>query len=148
MTAYGFLKHTKWKEEVLTKISPKQRITKVTADFKFTGDLLGHASVEYLMYYHRISVRNPHKSQAEYVGLFRFHGKLDGKAGSFVMMDKGIFEHGRAHSDLKILTGSGTGDLESISGLGSYAATKDLTSFELHYVLLNAKGRLERAKAA
>ncbi len=146
--AHGFLKHTKWKETTLTEISAKQKISKVTAEFKFTGDLRGWAMVEYLMYYRRISPKNPHRNVADYVGLFRFHGTLEGKRGTFVMMDKGVFENGRAHSDLKILSGSGTGSLTSISGSGSYVATKQLTSLELNYVLLKDKRLQEHLKAA
>lgn len=64
------------------------------------------------------------------------------------MMDKGIFEAGVATSDLKILSGSGTDELESISGLGRYSADANSSVIELHYALHSSNGSVRQNQVA
>ncbi len=51
-----------------------------------------------------------------YVALERFHGKLDGRSGSFVMQHSGTMSPGSMEIKVIVTPGSGTGELEDISG--------------------------------
>lgn len=139
MIACGVIRYQNWNEEVLESIAPGRRTTKVSVEYQFTGQIKGRSKVEYLMYYQEYDERRPALSRATYVGLFRFEGEVHGKSGSFVMIDKGVYEQGEAKSDLKILTGSGTHELSSISGLGHCVASRESSLIELHYNLLAAR---------
>lgn len=123
----------KWEEKTLHQISPDKKTTKASVEYELQGDLQGKAAVEYLMFYSHADENDQHNSAATYIGLMRFEGKLDGRAGSFVMKDEGTFEGGSADSTLRILEGSGTGELECIKGTGMYRANKDGFQFELEY---------------
>ena len=67
--------------------------------------------------------------------MFFFEGEISGKKGSFVMLEKGLFHKGEADSSLKIIPGSGTGDLEDIMGTGDYRASHGASSLSLEYQL-------------
>jgi hypothetical protein len=62
--------------------------------------------------------KDQHASSAVSIGLVRFDGKLNGKPGSFVMEDRGVFKSGTANSVLKIISHSGRGELKGISVSG------------------------------
>jgi hypothetical protein len=62
-------------------------------------------------------------------------GKLAGKSGSFAVEDIGVFEGGTAASALRIIEGSGTGELKGIKGSGAYRADQKSLHFELDYDL-------------
>ena len=124
-----------WREDNWQEISPEVKVTKASVEFVLEGELAGKASVEYLMYYSYFDAKDPHKSSAEYIGMMRFDGKLKGKSGTFALDDSGIFEAGTAYSTLRILEGSGTGELKTIRGTGKYRANQEGSFFELDYEL-------------
>ena len=133
MKATATYKVNKWDEHSYEQVSPDMKMTKVSVEYGFSGDLDGTASVEYLMFYSYFDPNDQHKASASYVGLIRFQGKLAGKSGSFVIMDNGTFHGGTANSNLLIAEGSGTGSLQGITGTGIYRATRDGFHFELDY---------------
>jgi hypothetical protein len=63
----------------------------------------------------------------------RFVRTLQGKVGSFVIEDHGIFENGAANSTLQIIAGSGMGELKGIQGTRRYSANQDGFQIELDY---------------
>lgn len=107
------------------------RTTRASVEFLFTGDIEGTALVEYLMFYTAFDEKDMHNSQAKYVGQIEIIGNVKGKAGSFALTDSGSFQGGIASSEVEIITGSGTGELSSISGLGSYLADSKGCRWEL-----------------
>jgi hypothetical protein len=125
----------KWDEEPYELISANMKITKASVAFAFAGQIEGHASVQYLMFYRDYDEKDPHKAGANYVGLIRLQGKLNGRPGSFAMEDRGIFEGGTARSILTIIPGSGTGELRGVTGKGTYVATQKSCNCELEYEL-------------
>ena len=122
MKISGTFKLNKWDEKPYDVIENRMKSTKTTAEFIFTGDIEGIANVESLMFYKSFDLKDPHKAEAQYVGLVKITGKLKGKSGSFTMIDHGEFESGVARSSLTIIPGSGTGELSRITGSGSYTA--------------------------
>ncbi len=133
MTANGTFKPAQWEEKQYEQISPLMKMTRVSATYLFNGRLEGEATVEYLMFYKFFDDKDPHRSEAAYVGLSRFTGKVDGKAGNFVMEDRGTFQGREARSRLTILPSSGTGDLLGITGSGSFTATPKGSDYRLEY---------------
>jgi hypothetical protein len=125
----------KWNEENWRVISPEVKLTKASVEYALKGSLEGTAAVEYLMFYKFFDSKDPHRSSAQYVGLMELDGKLDGKSGSFAVEDKGRFESGEAVSKLRVLEGSGKGELKGIKGTGKYLAGPQGGTFELDYEL-------------
>jgi hypothetical protein len=125
----------KWEEKTYEEVSPQMKLTKASVVFGFKGDLVGKASVEYLMFYTHVDPADQHKATAAYSGMMHFRGTLAGNDGSFAMLDQGRFENGAAISQLKIIGGSGQGSLKTIAGQGSYRADKEGVVLELDYSL-------------
>ena len=121
----------KWEEKPYEIIENRMKSTKATVEFAFSGDIEGNANVEYLMFYSSFDPKDPHKAKAQYVGLMKITGKLKGKSGSFALIDNGIFESGVAKSKVTVIPESGTGELLSITGSGSYRADQGGCSLEL-----------------
>ena len=122
---------TKWDEHPYQVIEDRMKLTKASVEFEFTGDIIGTALVEYLMFYTSFDVEDMHKSAAQYVGQMRIEGNLKGKSGSFALLDTGTFESGVAKSQITIISGSGTEELFNITGRGSYMADQFGCSWEL-----------------
>ncbi len=135
MKATATYSPTKWDEKTYEQISPTSKMTRASVEFAFKGQMEGLANVEYLMFYEHSDEMDPHKSEATYVGLIRFNGKLDGKGGSFVMEDRGSFKGSQAISTLSIIPGSGTEQLKGIQGTGKYLASPQSCHCDLDYEL-------------
>jgi len=124
-----------WKEDPWQTISPEMRMTKASVEYALKGDIEAKVTEEYLMFYEYFDAKDQHKSSAEYIGMMRLEGKVAGKSGSFALDDSGFFEGGAAFSTLRILDGSGTGELKGITGTGKYRADPKGNQFELEYQL-------------
>ena len=135
MKAKGTYKVEKWEEIEYEQISSEMKMTKASVEFSMSGDFNGKSAEEYLMFYNYFNAADPHKSSANYIGLMRFIGNVQGKEGSFVIEDHGTFENGAASSTLQIISGSGMGELKGIQGTGRYSATRDGAQIELDYNL-------------
>lgn len=135
MRLYGTYTPGKWDEKTIEVIEDRMKLTRVSAEFVFEGDIQGLAKVEYLMFYSSFDPADMHKSKAQYVGQIRIVGKLKGKAGSFVVSDAGSFIGGVANSELSIIAGSGTDELSRISGVGEYAADQKGCTWEMEVSL-------------
>lgn len=135
MRLYGTYTPGKWDEKTIEVIEDRMKLTRVSAEFVFEGDIEGLAKVEYLMFYSSFDPADMHNSKAQYVGQIRIVGKLKGKAGSFVVSDAGSFVGGVANSELSIIAGSGTDELSSISGVGEYAADQKGCTWEMEVSL-------------
>jgi ribulose-5-phosphate 4-epimerase/fuculose-1-phosphate aldolase len=133
MKAVASFAPTKWDEKTYEHVSARMKMTKASIAFAYTGQIEGKASVEYLMFYVDFDEKDPHKATANYVGLILFQGKLNGKSGSFAMEDHGAFKADTARSVLTIIPGSGTGELEGITGRGNSVATPEKCDCELDY---------------
>ena len=79
----------------------------------FTGDIEGQSPVRAL------EVLRDDKS-ASLVSLQRFHGKLHGRQGSFVLQGSEIVENGWIKATWFVVPGSGTGDLAGLRGDGGF----------------------------
>ena len=109
-TANATFKIASWNEEPYA--TEPQKLTQAKVDRTFEGDLEGESHTEYLMAYGT--------GDASFVGHERFTGKLGGKEGSFVFQREGTAGAYGVRERFFIVPGSGTGELEGISGKGTW----------------------------
>ena len=117
---------TNWDEKPYDEIDGGPKLTRAVVTKTFTGDIEAEASLEYLM------VHRP-DGTAAFVGIERVTGTLGGKSGSFVLEHRGTFEGGTAKGICRVVPGSGTGELEGLSGTGGFEATGREAPFTLDY---------------
>jgi hypothetical protein len=80
---------------------------------RFTGDIDGESPVRALQ------VLRSDKS-ASLVSMQRFHGRLGGRQGTFVLQGSEIVENGKIEATWFVVPGSGTGDLTGLRGEGGF----------------------------
>ena len=85
----------------------------------FSGSLSGTSEIEFLMG----SVEN---GAMVYVGVERYDCELDGRTGTFVVMHASTMLGSDYEMALKIVPGSGTGELAGISGTVEITPEHDL----------------------
>src|SRR5262245_42164841 len=90
--------------------------TKVTKTF--TGALEGTSMAELLM-------AGAPDDSAAYVGFERIEGKLNGRAGSFILHHNAVSAHGSQSASWTIMENSGTGELQGISGAAQIVIDAD-----------------------
>jgi len=126
--AKGTIQHNNWDEKPYHE-APPQKSTTAIVDIVFEGDLAGTGLSRTLMQY-------PDAETCHYAGYILVSGTLAGKSGTFMLFEQGLWSGGVARSSWQIVENSGTGDLETVTGTGSYAAQHDKTvHFELDYSL-------------
>ena len=118
-----------WDEKPYSEGENLPRLTRASVVKTFSGDIEGEGRVEYLMMYRS-------DGSAAFVGLERIAGRLGGRTGSFVLQRTGVFENGQAKESYSVVPGSGTGELEGLSGDGSSAVGHGMEHpFSLNYDL-------------
>jgi hypothetical protein len=70
-----------------------------------------------------------------YVALEHVTGRLDGLAGTFVLRHAGLVLDGVPALDLRVVPGSGTGELAGLSGEGTIEHTPDGARLQLTYTV-------------
>lgn len=94
----------------------------------FAGDLEGSSITEML------AARSP--GGAGYVAMERVVGRLGDRVGTFVLLHLGTLDDmGEPTGHWAIVPGSGTGELEGISGHAHIGADEDTHRIQLHYEL-------------
>jgi hypothetical protein len=113
MHATGKFKVTSWDEKPVHGDGAK--VTHASVEQKFSGDIRGEGSVEWLMCYRE-------DETADFVGLQRVAGQVGERSGSFVLQTVGSFDGSEAKGDWKVVPGSGSGELQGLSGEGGFSA--------------------------
>ena len=112
--AKGGFEINKWDEKPAGAVGgPK--VTRATVTQRFTGDIKGTGTTEYLMVY------RPDKT-AQYSGVQVIRGSVGGKKGSFALRLRGYFDGKRAVTRWEVVPGAGKGALKGISGKGGFGA--------------------------
>jgi hypothetical protein len=120
---------TKWEEKAYSELPGEPKLTRASVTKTLTGDIAGHAQVEYVMMYRS-------DGTATFVGLEHITGSIGGRNGSFVLQRTGVFEDGQAKESYAVIEGSGTGALQGLSGSGSSAVGHGMEHpFTLEYEL-------------
>jgi len=83
-----------------------------------------------------LSAGSPGQGVAGYVAMEEFTGSLEGRRGSFVLQHSGTMNGSRRELVIVVTPGSGTGQLEGISGtMGITVAADGSHSYQLEYSL-------------
>jgi hypothetical protein len=101
---------------------------RMVIDKTYSGDMTGSGKGQMIS-------KRTESGIAVYYAIEEFSGTVQGKSGAFTLIHKGHMSAESQSLDIKILEGSGSGELENISG--SKAITQDLDghSYELVYEL-------------
>ena len=126
-TASGSFSVSSWNEDAYDEPEDGGKLTRATVELAFSGAVDGDAAVEWLMAYRA-------DGTAHFVGLARLRGAVDGRAGTFVLENTGEFDGTVARGEWSVVRGSGTGDLEGLSGTGGFEAAQEAT-YSLDYEL-------------
>jgi hypothetical protein len=112
--AHGGFEIESWDEKPTdVKVGPK--VTRATVTQRFTGDIKGKGTTEYLMVY------RPDKT-AEYSGVQIISGALGIRKGSFALLVRGRYDGKEAVTRWEVVPGAGKGDLKGLTGKGEYSA--------------------------
>ena len=112
--AKGGFDITDWQEKPAgATTGPK--VTRATVKQKFTGDIKGSGTTEYLMVY------RPDKT-AEYSGVQVISGTIGGRKGSFALVLRGEFDGKEAKTRWEVVPGAAKGSLKGLSGRGGFGA--------------------------
>jgi hypothetical protein len=106
---------TTWDEKPFSEGVDGPKLARVSVTKSFSGDIEGEGTLEYLMAYRE-------DGSASFIGLERVVGRIGDRSGSFVLEHTGTFEGGTAKATWAVVQGSGTGDLQGISGVGGFAS--------------------------
>jgi hypothetical protein len=91
------------------------KLVRAHGNQRFSGDIEGEGSVEWLFCY-------PPEGPASFVGLQRIEGSVGGRRGAFVMESRGSHDGRASTGEWRIVPGSGTHELEGLSGTGEFDA--------------------------
>ena len=108
-------------------------IGRFALDKQFRGDLEGTSKGEML------GAGNPATGTAGYVAIEQISGTLNGLNGSFALQHFGTMEENRFELTVKVVPGSGTGDLIGITGTMTIAPVNGKHSWKLDYMLPSSK---------
>lgn len=113
MQANALFKVKSWDEKPFNEMKNSPKLTRAHVEKQYEGDINGEGILEYLMIHRE-------DGTAQFVGLERITGSLEGRTGSFVLRHTGSFEHGVAEAKLAVVEDSGTGELAGIRGEGRF----------------------------
>jgi hypothetical protein len=103
-----------WDEKPYGEGQGLPKLTRASVAKVYSGGIEGQGQAEYLMMYRS-------DGSATFLGLERVDGRVDGKAGTFVLQRTGVFEAGLAKESYSVIPGSGTGELAGLRGDGGSA---------------------------
>ncbi|MEV7196004.1 DUF3224 domain-containing protein [Streptomyces sp. NPDC093510] len=131
-TVTGTFTFAGWDEQPVVGADGGARIAHAAVVNDYTGAVEATGtSCEYTIAYTSETV-------GAFVGYEFVDGKLDGRAGSFVIEQRGSFgADGTIRCSFTVLPGSGTGDLAGLTGAGSFTAREgqSTTPYSLDYAV-------------
>lgn len=111
-----------WDEKPWDTAEGQPKMTRAEVTKSFEGDLQGTSKLQYLMTYRE-------DGTADFVAMERIRGSLDGKRGTFVLSHVGAFVDGAASGTWTVVDGSGTDDLEGLTGSSEFSIPKGEETF-------------------
>jgi hypothetical protein len=114
-----------WDGQVWDRV-PGRKLTRAQITYSYEGDLQGEGTTQMLTFYRD-------DGTASFTALEEITGKLGGKSGSFVVQHTGSYANGVATSSLRIVSGSGTGELVGLRGEGTSTAEGEKPSYPISF---------------
>ncbi|GAA2678769.1 DUF3224 domain-containing protein [Streptomyces lunalinharesii] len=120
----GRITSAHWEERPVGGAGAGPRLAHASVTNSFSGGIeAADTTCEYSLVY------TSEKSGA-FTGLELLTGQLDGRAGTFVLAERGSFDpDGTVRCTFDVVPGSGTGELAGLTGSGSYAYRPGEPSF-------------------
>lgn len=115
------LQTTDWQEESATVLDGGTSLARATANTTFSGDFDGSGAAAFLLVY-------PAEGVPAFVGTQAFEGTLAGRRGAFALRMDGVFRETEIEVAWSVVDGSGTGELQGLTGTGGYSARPDAPS--------------------
>jgi hypothetical protein len=91
------------------------KVTRATVTQRFTGDIKGTGTTEYVMAY------RPDKT-AQYSGVQVINGTIGIRKGSFSLLVRGEYDGKNAITKWEVIPGAAKGDLKGLTGKGTFSA--------------------------
>ena len=107
-----------WDEKPFAESGAGTKATLASVIKSYAGGLEGKGTIDYVMAYRP-------DGTADFVGMEMVDGKLDGRAGTFVLQHGGVFEDGVAKITMSVVRGSGTGELRGLRGSAAISVGHD-----------------------
>jgi expansin (peptidoglycan-binding protein) len=104
-------------------------IGRYSLDKGYRGDLEAASAGEML------GAGNPATGTAGYVAIEQVSGNLHGKSGSFALQHFGTMDQGKFDLNVRVVPGSGTGELEGITGTMTIIIEGGKHSYTFEYLL-------------
>ena len=104
-------------------------VSRFRGDKQFHGDLEGKSVVVML------AAGNPATGSAGYVAMENVTGTLAGRSGTFSLQQSGTMDKGALNLTVLVVPGTGTGDLQGISGKMDIIIADGKHSYDLEYSL-------------
>jgi hypothetical protein len=96
--------------EPLSGAGERAGLSRMSLDKRFHGDLEAESFGEMLAF------GNPKQGNAGYVAIEKVSGRLQGRRGSFALQHSSTLTQGVPHQSVSVVPGSGTGELQGLSG--------------------------------
>jgi len=135
MKAKSEFRVAKWEETNCGEPADNMLLARASVVYETSGAIDGRLDVEYLLHYTNYDAADQHNATATYIGYLTFSGSMDGRSGSFVLEDSGVYSPAGPISELTIKPGTGTGAFKGISGTGKYFAEDTRMMIELEYAI-------------
>lgn len=112
--AQGYYEIHSWDENTYEEKEGQPKLARAAVAQTFHGDIEGDSATQYLMAYLE-------DGNAACVGLTRITGRLDGRSGSFVVQQIGVYDGSESavRESWQIIPGSATGELRGLRGSGT-----------------------------
>ena len=109
--------------------TPAEGISRYSINKHLSGSLVGDTQGE------MFSAGDPKSGHAGYVAIERVVGTLDGRKGSFVLQHLATMDANGPQMTVQIVPGSGTGELQGITGTLVITIAKGEHTYDLAYTL-------------
>ncbi|MFI9467742.1 DUF3224 domain-containing protein [Streptomyces sp. NPDC052492] len=111
----GHFTFADWKENPVSPEDSFPRLAHATVTNAFTGGIEAEVTVcDYAIAYGS-------GTTGTFAGMELVTGRLDGRAGTFVLEERGRFDSdGTVHCAFEVVEGSGTGELTGLRGTGGF----------------------------
>ena len=121
--------------EVKTAPMAADEATAATSIGRFSLDKVYHGELDAVSAGEMLSAGNPATGTAGYVAIEQVTGTLHGKRGSFALQHFGTMNAGAFDLNVRVVPGSGTDDLEGITGTLTIVIASGRHSYSLEYTL-------------
>jgi hypothetical protein len=124
-----------WDEARDGEVDSSHAIAQAKFTTEWAGEIVGTSTCWLLISYVAGDPSDAQSLEGPYTGYEQVSATIGDRTGTFVLAASGEHTGGVARTDVRIVTGSGTGDLGGISGSGSYAADAMEYTMTLEYEL-------------